>query len=125
MERSRRGVASHDRTLAVVSALRRRCVRDSTKRVSILVLVFRDRSKGHLYAKNRPQCRHLLQQLYVPAAPACGRRCEASGDMTLEKLQAVQAEAGLPASPLAVTRLEASCQLYTNIDPCISAFRRV
>ena len=45
--------------------------------------------------------------------------------MTLAKLLQICRENGSPSNPLAVTRLELSCQLFTQIEDCISAFSEV
>jgi hypothetical protein len=43
--------------------------------------------------------------------------------MTLAKLIEICKESGHPVSPLAVTRLELNCQLFTHIGECIAEYR--
>ncbi|KXZ46731.1 hypothetical protein GPECTOR_41g696 [Gonium pectorale] len=45
--------------------------------------------------------------------------------MTLAKLVEICKESGLPLAPLAVTRLELNCQLFTRIGECIAEYRHV
>ncbi|GFR47031.1 hypothetical protein Agub_g8716 [Astrephomene gubernaculifera] len=65
-------------------------------------------------------CNKTLQ-----AASALRRRCDGAEDMTLAKLIEICKESGLPTSPLAVTRLELNCQLFTSIGECIAEYRDV
>ena len=45
--------------------------------------------------------------------------------MTTSKLLQICRENGSPSNPLAVTRLELNCQLFTCIEPCIAGFPEV
>ena len=45
--------------------------------------------------------------------------------MTTSKLLQICRENGSPSNPLAVTRLELNCQLFTCIEPCIEDFPEV
>ncbi|GIL94866.1 hypothetical protein Vretimale_1019 [Volvox reticuliferus] len=65
------------------------------------------------------------QNKTLQAASALRRRCDGQDDMTLAKLIEICKESGLPVSPLAVTRLELNCQLFTRIGECINEYRDV
>ena len=45
--------------------------------------------------------------------------------MTTSKLLQICKENGSPSNPLAVTRLELNCQLFTCIEPCVADFPEV
>ncbi|KAG2497412.1 hypothetical protein HYH03_004567 [Edaphochlamys debaryana] len=69
----------------------------------------------------------LSRNKTLEASAALRRRCDGSEDssMTLAKLVEICRESGNAVSPLACTRLELSCQLFTTMDECLGDYRDV